>query len=78
MPMREERDIFLEHPTAEMAWLVDGVRWSCHNERANAKLSCHVHFLHAASFLGRNFAATFASVCLISPLVRYLYSLWAL
>ena len=67
MPMREDRDIFLAHPSVEMARLVGGGRWSCHKEPA--RLSCPVHFLHAENFFGRNFEAPFASVCLITTSV---------
>ena len=76
MPMREDQDIFLAHPTVETAWLVDGVCWSCHKKPA--KLSCPVHLLHAENFLGHNFAAPLFGVCLISACVRCLDSLWAL
>ena len=76
MPMCEHRHILPAHPTVKMAWHINSVWWPCHEEPA--KLGCRVHLLHAESYLGQNFPAPFASVCLISAGVWRLNPLWTL
>ena len=64
MPMCYHREIVAAHQTVKMAWQFGSVWWSCHEQPA--QLSCPVHLLHAEVFLGKNLAAPFAGVCLIS------------
>ena len=73
VPMGEHGHILPAQPTIKVAWHIGSIRCPCDVEPP--KLCCRVYLLQPVSFLGQNFPAPLASICLVSASVRRINSL---